>query len=591
MPVAVPSFLGAGPVLPGDSASALGLVAKHRQARELLNRAQSADCSVMACGPDVGRADPRPPRPSSSTVVRASMQKSSSASALHARGDGHAYGHSGRPASASAIGSAHASNLLRNPLDQRPAGPASVPWCSAQSSASSSSGRACRPTSAPCPRRGDGPHALRRIMANKPPPPLPPLPSSEDVLLQEGTGCARAGPVSSIVSMSPAQPSSPAMHQPPIRETAEPDDIPLLGGMLEPVGEEDHEEDEDADFTEEELALEREVERALKQLEAADAAAAALQLSMENTTDAVLNSWQELSQLRSAVSSWERAAEDGQRELAERKQRLDECFATLPEELVNECRASGVAPREHVDTRRLDIALQRAHVLESQISRLESQISEQQMLAKARLEEHTRLDQQVVSNERERDNLRSAVQEARDRRRSMEAQVKVRENAIDAGHKRKQALDRQVVQLRGEAHGLRARLATIAPPPGATASTLEATNNTDMRSCVAAPSSAADFATEDIDDPDAVAGENPRAASLRLQRQIVDLWEELRRCDAETLSFHDTANGDSGPVLPAPDPPPHLPDAEGLSADAVARVDAAGIGVAARSVVNPVAAG
>merc|ERR1719393_817493 len=84
------------------------------------------------------------------------------------------------------------------------------------------------------------------------------------------------------------------------------------------------------DFTEEELRLEAEVEQALSELEAVDAAAAALRLELENVVDDVEATRKELTQLKAVAANWERAAADGKRELAERELRVQELLKSLP---------------------------------------------------------------------------------------------------------------------------------------------------------------------------------------------------------------------------------------------------------------------
>lgn len=481
-----------------------------------------------------------------------------------------------------------------------------------------SAARACRPTSAPGLRRVDGPHALRAALARQPPPPLPPLPSSEEQLPREarviaaalqdpsrpkpGSAALLAKPLAPESALEPSRPLSPCRPlSPEAAAPLPPEAVPVvLGGPLESVGEEqEYDEDEDADFSEEELALEREVEGSLKALEAADASALALQVQLENATESVAYIWRELSQLQGVVSSWESAAEEGRLELAERKQRVDEFFATLPEGAASECKGAGTQ-RDPADTRRLDLAMQRTHVLEGQLSRLESQVSEQHKLAKARMDERARLEQQVASHERERDNLRNAVQEARDRRRAMEGQLKGREDAIEAQQRRRQALDRQAVKLRGEANGIRARLASIAPSPAANGGTGGDDVNADKQAGPpwATLPAAAEQAAQDAEDTDAVPGESARAASLRLQKQVVELWEELRRCDAEAQALQakaDKAKAHASPEAPMTSPAtptrvPPKPDTRVVPAASVS-ARAAGAGVAARRVAAPVVAG
>merc|ERR1712190_98914 len=61
---------------------------------------------------------------------------------------------------------------------------------------------------------------------------------------------------------------------------------------------------EDMEFSPEELRLEAEVEQSLRELEAADAAMAALRFQLANATDEAEATRGELAQLRSVAESW-----------------------------------------------------------------------------------------------------------------------------------------------------------------------------------------------------------------------------------------------------------------------------------------------
>jgi len=70
-------------------------------------------------------------------------------------------------------------------------------------------------------------------------------------------------------------------------------DLPTTSLLQAPVPEENA----DGDFTAEELKLEKEVEQALSEVEAADAAVMALRMQLENATEDVVTAKKDLSQL------------------------------------------------------------------------------------------------------------------------------------------------------------------------------------------------------------------------------------------------------------------------------------------------------
>lgn len=83
-----------------------------------------------------------------------------------------------------------------------------------------------------------------------------------------------------------------------------------------------------------------------------------------------------------------------------------------------------------------------------------SQVAEQQVLLQRCLDERTRLELQVEGLERDRDALRASQRDARGDLRAMETQFKTQEAAAGACVEKRQALERQIVQLRGETNGL-----------------------------------------------------------------------------------------------------------------------------------------
>jgi len=269
----------------------------------------------------------------------------------------------------------------------------------------------------------------------------------------------------------------------------------------------------EGDFTSEESRLEAEVEQALKELEAADAAMTALRLQLENVQDEVGRSGTELAHLRRVAESWERTVEQGQRELADRQQRIDELLAVLPPD-GRQAEAAAVARQEALESQQHDLGEERMRVLTSQTARLEELVAGQQELLRSRMEERGNLEKQNEALSTERDSQRAAQKTARASLRVLESRIKGAEEASSLDAKRRQALERHLVRMRGEANGLRARLASIT-----------ASKATSVQSRPGAiPSLVA---------PDLVgnSGTKARHVSLRLQWEIVQLWEALKQTE------------------------------------------------------------
>lgn len=321
------------------------------------------------------------------------------------------------------------------------------------------------------------------------------------------------------------------------------------------------EESVDGDFTVEELRLETEVEQALSELEAADAAVAALRMQLENAAEDVSTTRRELEQLKGVVADWEKAIEEGRRELAERERRVEELLAALPPELQliglsTEASSgpsnteeepeteSGLTPRR----KRLDIAAERVRVLEGQTARLEETVCHRQLAAETAIAERSRLEQQAEALEHERDSLRTALREARAEVREAETRLKRRDEILVATAQKRQALERQLAHSRAEVNGLNARLTSLAAAKAASeaAATLPRSSgstmmSTDVIAAAAKPARAAEV-DQDPDPELALPGEDARAASLRLQREIVKLWDELR-CSEQATSLSAAAGG------------------------------------------------
>merc|ERR1712018_789994 len=103
------------------------------------------------------------------------------------------------------------------------------------------------------------------------------------------------------------------------------------------------------------------------------------------------------------------------------------------------------------------------------------------------------------------------------------------EEAVAASAKRRHILERQVVKLRGEANGLRARLDRTATLQG----------HTSASACACAAVAATNLVPLIEMHSSPQSHEDARAISLGLQREIVDLWEALRRSDDEAYSLRE----------------------------------------------------
>merc|ERR1712066_527287 len=107
----------------------------------------------------------------------------------------------------------------------------------------------------------------------------------------------------------------------------------------------------------------------------------------------------------------------------------------------------------------------------------------------------------------------------------MEAQLKGREGAVAAGLRRRQEQERLLVHLRGEARGLKARLAAA-----------------NQQNQVPSSGSASRFTEPTLRPFGPVS--KARSTSLRLQHEVVQLWALLRQCDDE-LEVLKTGNASS----------------------------------------------
>jgi len=313
------------------------------------------------------------------------------------------------------------------------------------------------------------------------------------------------------------------------------------------------------DFTAEELRLEKDVDQALSELEAADAAITALRLQLENSTDDVNTTRRELSQLQGVTIDWESATDEGRRELKDRESRVEELLAALPAEfqhcIVNaEPKAgcgSGITAAPEADVgssprsiRRLDIATDRVRVLEGQTAKLEEQLITRQFAAETSMAERRKLEQQADALEKERESLRQVLRESRGELQEVEIRLKRRDEILVATAQKRQTLERQLAHLRAQVNGLNARLASLAAPKALTDASSTSTSITPAASAAVLPTVAASFApaalytgpsVECSAVPLALPGEDARAASLRLQREIVSLWEEIRRSDTAEM--------------------------------------------------------
>lgn len=372
-----------------------------------------------------------------------------------------------------------------------------------------------------------------------------PLPSMAS--LSRPVSAGRLPPPCVEAAAGPPLPSMAPLSEPLLAERGPPPPLPPLpkyefslagidprcGGRVE--------ESIDEDFTVEEIRLEKEVEQALTELEAADATVTALRMQLENATEDVATTRRELLQLRGVVSDWEKATGEGRRELTERESRVEELLAALPAELlVSGAFVESGAPEDggaeeglaedirlSPRRRRLDLTTDRVRVLEGQTARLEEQVVHRQIAAESSMAERRKLEQQAESLERERDFLRSGLREARGEVRELELRLKRRDEVLVATAQKRQTLERQQAHSRAEVNGLHARLASLA----ASKASSEATPLPRAPSAIAPAPSASSTAAEASSTALALPGEDARAVSLRLQREIVDLWAQLRCCD------------------------------------------------------------
>eukprot|EP00747_Dinoflagellata_sp_TGD_P026901 gnl/TRDRNA2_/TRDRNA2_132255_c0_seq1.p1 gnl/TRDRNA2_/TRDRNA2_132255_c0~~gnl/TRDRNA2_/TRDRNA2_132255_c0_seq1.p1 ORF type:complete len:499 (-),score=131.79 gnl/TRDRNA2_/TRDRNA2_132255_c0_seq1:18-1328(-) len=283
-------------------------------------------------------------------------------------------------------------------------------------------------------------------------------------------------------------------------------------------------------FDPEELQLDREIEQALKELEAAVAASEALQLHLENEEEDADASRTEADQLRAVVAEWEKAAVESRKDLAERQARVKEMQDTLRGPGDAKANTAVAVKRE---TKRLDLANDRVRVLEAQVARLQDQVVEQQAALKTYRDEKVRLEQQVQELEQMREGLRNEQRDGREATRAMEAQMKSREEAVENTSKRRQTLERQALQLKGEANGVRVRLSAASARGTPRSST----------------SQGSDVACTDKAMPEA---EDVRTTSLRLQREIVNLWAAMKSCDEQIHELQGAQN--LGGLAPGSEP-------------------------------------
>ncbi|CAJ1341543.1 unnamed protein product [Effrenium voratum] len=273
----------------------------------------------------------------------------------------------------------------------------------------------------------------------------------------------------------------PAPPLPPLPSGGLQDSAPQSGGQ-----------ETDEDFTPEERQLEQESEEALNQLEALDAAVEALRLKLEVAKEDVESSSTELRQLRAAKQSWAQAAEESRKELADREHRLQELLAVLPAE----------EPEKELEAR----AVERLRVLQKQTDRLQEQVRSQQQLLSQRCEERQVLEVQVEGLAKERDEQKSLQQKVRSSWRAAEAQLKAKEEALAAWTQRRHDLEKAQLRMRAEA--------PRAAQAQAQARTQAASHCKERHA------------------PDEAAAESARRRRqcLRLQHEVVELWEALRLC-------------------------------------------------------------
>eukprot|EP00929_Paragymnodinium_shiwhaense_P050853 TRINITY_DN25612_c0_g1_i1.p1 TRINITY_DN25612_c0_g1~~TRINITY_DN25612_c0_g1_i1.p1 ORF type:complete len:435 (+),score=120.62 TRINITY_DN25612_c0_g1_i1:143-1447(+) len=405
------------------------------------------------------------------------------------------------------------------------------------------------------------------------PPPLPPLPnleaqekhaSSEQHHSKEQSRlfCRPASASSSRQKKPEAKPALDLRTLPAWMADSYPEHVESMkaeGGNGHAMLDEDDDEPE-LGFTEEELRLEKAVEDSISELEAVDAAASALRTQLETTVDQVDITRRELRKLREVAANWDKAAAEGRRELDERQRRMEELLKSLPAECVaslprpsSAASASSQRPptaggtscsqgAEEGETsaattsaRRAELTAERVRVLEGQTTRLEDQVSEQQVTLQLLREERQKLEQYGVTLQKDRDALRGKQRDARAETRAAEGRLKSREDEIATLTEKRQALERQAMKLRGEAHGIRSRLGQSA---GAQKAVANIPSERGRGSSADLPGGEADAnAAEDTDAVSSVSSltdEEKHALSLEMQKKIVTLWAALRACDEET---------------------------------------------------------
>merc|ERR1712129_581458 len=201
--------------------------------------------------------------------------------------------------------------------------------------------------------------------------------------------------------------------------------------------------------------------------------------------------------------------EQGRQELADRQQRIDELLAVLPPD-GRQAEAAAAARQEALESQQHDLAEERMRVLTSQTARLEELVAGQQELLRLRMEERRNLEKQSETLSTERDSQRAAQKAARASLRALESRLKVAEEASSMDAKRRQTLERHLVRMRGEANGLRARLSSNA-----------ASKATSVQSRSGTLSGGS--------------GPNARTVSLRLQWEIVQLWQALKQTEDKVV--------------------------------------------------------
>lgn len=324
----------------------------------------------------------------------------------------------------------------------------------------------------------------------------------------------------------------------------------------------------EAEFSAEELQLEKEVNSSLSLLEAAEATVAALQAQLEVTQEDGASVAAELRQLREVVRRWERAAEEGRRELGERESRLAELASVLPGGAHGEDECFEEEAPDEAEAKRLrEVALakERLVVLEKQTKRLEEQVSTQRAVGKAALKERINLERQADALLGERDGRRAEQRQARESLRQVEAMLQAREDEVAACHQRRRAIAREATRLRAELSGLQQqRCATSAAQAAETVAAAAFAAGAEGASGHVQPRAGAagghDAPSPPPAPPDTMmvgdggqllcggpAAEEEvvprppsrcgaaRAVSLQLQREIVKLWEALKHCDEEAI--------------------------------------------------------